>query len=55
MRKSKSIETQDMSSSNVKRLRELEHENSLLRLLYTDLLQKFSAMKDGLTRNAGVC
>lgn len=55
MRKSKLVEAQGMSSSNVKRLRELEHENSLLKLLYTDLLQKFSALKDGVIRSEGVC
>ena len=55
MRKSKSIESQVLTLSDVKRLRELEHENGLLKLLYADLLQKFSAMKDGLTRSAGVC
>jgi hypothetical protein len=55
MRKSKSIGTQALKSSEVKRLRELENENGRLKLLYADLLQKFSALKDGLTRSAGVC
>ena len=55
MRKSKLIEAQVMNSSDARRLRELEHENDLLKLLYTDLLQKFSAMKEGLARHAGVC
>lgn len=55
MRKSKMIETQAMNSSEMKRLRELEQENGLLKLLYTDLLQKFSALKDGLIRSEGVC
>ncbi len=55
MQKSKSIKTPVLTLSDVKRLRELENENGLLKLLYADLLQKFSAMKDGLTRSAGVC
>lgn len=55
MRRSKLLETQALRSSEVKRLRELENENGLLKLLYADLLQKFSDMKDGLTRSAGVC
>jgi hypothetical protein len=45
-----------MKAPNMKRLSELEEEeDSLLRLLYTDLLQKFSSMKDGLIRGARVC
>jgi hypothetical protein len=55
MRKSQLIEAQVMNSSDARRLRELEHENDLLKLLYTDLLQKFSALKDGLTGSAGLC
>jgi hypothetical protein len=55
MRKAKSIETQVLKTSDVKRLRELENENGLLKLLYADLLQKFSVMKDGLTRSARAC
>jgi hypothetical protein len=37
----------------MKRLKELEQENGLLKLLYKDLIGKFSAMKDGLTRSGG--
>lgn len=55
MHRSKSMETRALKSSEVKRLRELENENGLLKLLYADLLQKFSDMKDGLTRSAGMC
>ena len=55
MRRLQSIDPQGTKPFDVKRLRELEQENSLLKLLYADLLQKFSAMKDGLARNAGVC
>lgn len=55
MRKTKFFEMQNQKASEMKRLRELEKENSLLKLLYADLLQKFSEMKDGLTRSTGVC
>lgn len=55
MRKTKFFEMQNRKASEMKRLRELEKENSLLKLLYADLLQKFSEMKDGLTRSTGVC
>jgi hypothetical protein len=55
MRRSKLMETQALKSSEVKRLRELENENGLLKLLYADLLQKFSTMKEGLTRSARAC
>ena len=55
MRKTKFFEPQRRKAPEMKRLRELEQENGLLKLLYADLLQKFSAMKDGLTGSAGVC
>ncbi len=55
MRRSKLIEAQVLKSFEVKRLRELEQENGLLKLLYADLLQKFADMKDGLTRSAWPC
>lgn len=45
MRQSRLIESQALKSSKARRLRELEHENGLLKLLYVDLLQKFSAVK----------
>ncbi|MGE3487206.1 MAG: hypothetical protein AB7L09_21015 [Nitrospira sp.] len=44
-----------MKASDMKRLEELEQENSLLRILYADLLQKFSSMKDSLVRQARLC
>lgn len=55
MRKGKVFEMHSRMASRLKRLRELERENNLLRLLYADLSQKFSELKDGLTRSAGVC
>jgi len=55
MRQSTSTRSQVGRVSHAKRLRELEQENDLLKLLYSDLLQKFSAMKDGLTRSAWPC
>ncbi|MDH4302359.1 MAG: hypothetical protein OEV51_09795 [Nitrospira sp.] len=55
MRRSASNESQAMKTSDMKRLRQLEQENSLLRILYADLLQKFSSMKDGLVRHARLC
>jgi len=55
MRRSKLVGIQTMKPSEVKRLRELENENNLLKLLYADLLKKFSSMKDGLTRSARAC
>ena len=55
MRRSVSKGNQTMNRFDAKRLRELEHENGLLKILYADLLQKFSSMKDGLTRSARVC
>ncbi|UVT17130.1 MAG: hypothetical protein H8K04_06150 [Nitrospira sp.] len=47
MRKTKFFEMQSRKVSERKRLRELEHENGLLKVLYADLLQKFSAMGEG--------
>lgn len=55
MRRSISNGSQTVNRFNAKRLRELEQENGLLKLLYTDLLQKFSTMKDGLARSARAC
>jgi hypothetical protein len=55
MRRSVSNRNQAMNGLDAKRLRELEQENGLLKLLYTDLLQKFSTMKDGLARSARAC
>ena len=55
MRRSISNGSQTVNRFDAKRLRELEQENGLLKLLYADLLQKFSSMKDGLTRSARAC
>ncbi|MEK6586532.1 MAG: hypothetical protein AABZ24_09300 [Nitrospirota bacterium] len=55
MRRSVSKGNQTMQRFDAKRLRKLEQENGLLKLLYTDLLQKFLSMKDDLTRSARVC
>lgn len=55
MRQSTSTRGQVVRVSQVKRLKELQQENDFLKLLYSDLLQKFSAMKDGLTRSAWPC
>ena len=55
MRRSLSKESQGSRKSELKRLKELEQENGLLKFLYEDLMQKFSAMKEGLTRSAGAC
>ncbi|MBH0201038.1 MAG: hypothetical protein HP496_01735 [Nitrospira sp.] len=55
MRKATFFETQGRKGLQMKRLRELERENGLLKLLYADLLQKFSSMKDGFTRSARSC
>lgn len=55
MRKTTFFETQSRRAVEMKRLRELENENDLLKLLYADLLRKFSAMKDGFTRSARIC
>jgi hypothetical protein len=55
MRRSTSNGSQAMKAPDMKRLRELEQENNLLRILYADLLQKFSSMKDGFVRHARLC
>lgn len=55
MRQVTSTRSQVVRVSRVKRLRELKQENDLLKVLYTDLLRKFSDMKDGLTRSAWPC
>jgi len=54
MRKLKFNETQKSKTSTVSRLRKLERENSFLKLLYTDLLVKTAALKDGLATGARV-
>jgi hypothetical protein len=56
MRSSKPLDSQSVKVSDEKRLRELQYENDLLKLLYTDLLVKTAALKDGLaTRRVRVC
>lgn len=55
MRQSTFNKGQVVRVSRAKRLKRLEQENGLLKLLYADLLQKFSAMKDGFTRSAWPC
>lgn len=56
MHPSKFVEEQNWKASDAKRLRELQYENDLLKLLYTDLLVKTAALKDSLaTRNVRVC
>ena len=55
MYRSLSKGSQGRRKSELKRLKELEQENGLLKLLYKDLTQKFSAMKEGLTRSARAC
>lgn len=52
MRKTKFFETQNRRTHGMKRLRELEQENGLLKLLYVDLLQKSVAMKEGAGKSA---
>ncbi len=55
MRRSKFIAMQGLTALDVKRLKQLEQENDLLKLLYVDLLQKTAAMKDGFVRSVRVC
>ena len=46
MRKTQFFSQQDLKVSDAKRLRELEYENDLLKLLYVDLLQKSVVLKE---------
>jgi|SwirhisoilCB2_FD_contig_51_10336447_length_486_multi_3_in_0_out_0_1 hypothetical protein len=55
MRTSKFVGTHGPKVSHVKRLRELEYENYLLKLLYTDLLWKTAVLKDDLVRGVKEC
>ena len=50
MRKLKCSQPQGRKESAVNRIRQLERENGFLKLLYTDLLVKTAALKDGLAR-----
>ena len=54
MRKTKFFETHDRKAPEMTRLRELEQENDLLKLLYVDLLQKSVAIKDQMGKRAHV-
>jgi len=55
MRSLRLIETQDLKASDEKRLRELQSENDLLKLLYTDLLAKTVVIRGGLARGMRDC
>lgn len=55
MRSSKFIETESVKASDPKRLRELQSENDLLKLLYTDLLAKTVVIRGGLARGMRDC
>jgi len=55
MRSSKCIETESVKASDAKRLRELQSENDLLKLLYTDLLAKTVVIRGGLARGMRDC
>lgn len=55
MRSSKCIEADSVKASDAKRLRELQYENDLLKLLYTDLLAKTASMKAGIARGMRDC
>lgn len=46
MRSTQYFHQQGLSVSDAKRLRELEQENDLLKLLYVDLLQKSVALQE---------
>jgi hypothetical protein len=55
MRKTKFFEIQSRNTSEMKRLRELQYENDLLKLLYTDLLAKTVVLKDSFIRGVREC
>ena len=55
MRKTQFFSMQRSKASEAKRLRELEKENDLLKLLYVDLLQKSVALKDRMDTYSHVC
>jgi hypothetical protein len=54
MRKTKFFEMQARKAPELTRLRQLEQENDLLKLLYVDLLQKSVAIKDRMDKRAHV-
>lgn len=55
MRTLKLIETESVKVSDAKRIRELQDENDLLKLLYTDLLAKTVVLRGGLARGVRNC
>ena len=55
MRTSKLVGTHGLKASHVKRLRELECENYLLKILYADLLWKTAVLKDDVVRGVREC
>ncbi|MCS6303484.1 MAG: hypothetical protein H8K07_07450 [Nitrospira sp.] len=55
MRSSKCIETESVKVSDAKRLSELQSENDLLKLLYTDLLAKTVVIRGCLARGMRDC
>lgn len=55
MRTLKFIETEIVKVSDAKRIRELQDENDLLKLLYTDLLAKTVVLRGGLARGVRNC
>ena len=55
MRTSKFIETERVKACEAKRLSELQSENDLLKLLYTDLLAKTVVIRGGLARGMRDC
>lgn len=55
MRSSKFVETESVKASDAERFRELQFENDLLKLLYTDLLAKTVVIRGGLARGMRDC
>lgn len=55
MGSSKCIEMERLKASDAKRLRELQNENDLLKLLYTDLLAKTAVIRGCLARGMRDC
>ena len=55
MRTMKFFETERVKAPDAKRLRELQSENDLLKLLYTDLLAKTVVIRGGLARGMRDC
>ena len=55
MRTSRFIDTRSLKTQHMKRLRELQYENDLLKLLYTDLLAKTAVLKDSFVRGVREC